>query len=239
MTIASDIQKYEPGQLLNLYVVDFTTTNLSNPPTNMYLYPGIKENFGPLVFDGHEYTPWPMEITGFKKASEGPMPRPSMRISNVSGFISQQMLQYNDFIGAKVSRYRTFARYLDGQPAADPGAKKVEIYFVEQKKNETKTVVELLLVTAVDIMDVRLPSRAMYANTCMWQYKSADCGWPGTDSSLYFDANDAPVVNPGEDSCGKRLTSCKNRFCSFNGTDFDNPNDKLPYGAFPALGRTG
>jgi len=239
VTISSDIQKYEPGQLLDLYMVDFTTTNLTNPPSNMYLYPGIKENYGDLIFDGNTYVPFPMEITGFKKSSEGPLPRPSMRISNVTGFISQQLLAYNDFIGAKVSRYRTFAKYLDGQPAEDPSARKVEIYFVEQKKNETKAAVELLLVSPVDIMDVKLPSRAMYVNTCMWQYKGGDCGWPGTDSGLYFDTNDLPVVSQQDDVCGKRLTSCKKRFCSFNGTDFDDPNAKLPYGAFPSLGRTG
>jgi len=239
VSIASDIQAYSPGQLLDLYVVDFTTTNLDNPPDPLHLYPGIKENFGDIVFGTETYTPWPMEITGFKKSSEGPLPRPSMKVSNVTGFMSNQMLAYNDFIGAKVSRYRTFARYLDGQPAADFGAKKVEIYFVEQKKTENKAVVELLLVSAIDIMNVTLPSRKMYANTCMWAYKSEDCSWPGTDSGLYFDSNDTPVVNQADDTCGKRLSSCKNRFCSFNGTDFDDPNAKLPYGAFPALGRTG
>lgn len=239
MTIASDIQKYEPGQLLDLYLIDFATTNLNNPPATMYLYPGIKQNFGTLTFGGNDYTPFPMEITGFKKTSDGPLPRPSMRISNVGGFISQQLLLYNDFIGAKVSRYRTFARYLDGQPAADSGAKKVEIYFVEQKKTETKSVVELLLVTAIDIMDAKLPSRIMYVNTCMWEYKGADCGWPGTNSALYFNSNDTSVVSQNDDVCGKRLTSCKKRFCSFDGTKFLNPNERLPYGAFPALGRTG
>jgi lambda family phage minor tail protein L len=239
MSISSDIQEYAPGQLIDLFVVDFSTTSLAAPPTNMYLYPGIKHNYGTLTFGGNDYIPFPMEITGFKKSSEGTLPRPVMRISNVTGFISQQMLAYNDFIGAKVSRYRTFAKYLDGEPAADFSAKRVEIYFIEQKKTETKAVVELLLVSPVDIMGVRLPSRVMYANTCSWEYRGAECGWTASDPNLYFTSNDTNTALLSEDSCGKRLESCKKRFCSYNGTKFDNPNASLPYGAFPALGRTG
>jgi lambda family phage minor tail protein L len=239
MSLLADIQEYQPGQKLDLYLVDFTTTKLESPPATLHMYPGIKQNYGTLTFGGQDYTPWPLEITGFKKASDGPMPRPSMKISNVTGFISSQLLLYNDFLGAKVSRYRTFAKYLDGQPLADSGAKMVEIYFIEQKKKESKAIVELELVTAIDIMDQDLPSRVMFNNTCMWEYRGTDCGWDVTDTTRLFDSNDGPVNTLDEDVCGKRLTSCKNRFCNPNAQGyFATPNISLPYGAFPALGRT-
>ena len=238
MGLLADVQTVTPGARLNLYIIDFTTTGLVNPPVNMYLYSGVAENYGNLVFNGNAYTPFPMTIAGLKQAADGPLPRPVITVSNVGGFMSKQMLLYNDFIGAKVTRYQTFAKYLDGEPEADPNARNTEIYFIEQKKGETSAIIELVMVTAVDAMDSKLPARIMLTNTCMWRYKSEQCSWPGTDSALYFDANDQPVVNQGDDTCGKRLTSCKYRFGGFDGVNFVDPNAKLTFGAFPALGRS-
>ena len=89
-------------------------------------------------------------------------------------------------------------------------------------------------------MDQRLPSRVMFNNTCMWEYKGDDCTWPGTNAALYFDAVDNKVTDAADDVCGKRLESCKRRFCTYRVADdsYRTPNNSLPYGAFPALGRT-
>jgi len=239
MGLLADVQGYTPGALLSLYTIDFTTTGLPAPPATMFLYSGVDANYGSVVFNGDTYAPFPLTVSGLKQTVDGPLPRPIVTISNVSGFMSKQMLLYNDFIGAKVTRNQTFAKYLDGEPQADPTAKTTEIYFIEQKKTETPDFIELVLVTAVDAMDAKLPSRVMLTNTCIWAYKGTECSWPGTDASLYFDADDNPVVQQADDVCGKRLTSCKRRFCSFNGVDFDTPNAKLLFGGFPALGRSG
>jgi lambda family phage minor tail protein L len=241
VSLVADVQKASPGSLLRLFEIDFTTTGLPDPPTAMHLYSGLKENYGNLFFGGDEYTPFPVQISGLKKSSDGPLPRPVFSISNATGFMSQQLMTYNDFLGAKVLMYRTFAKYLDGEPQADPTAKTTEVYFVEQKKHETTQVVQLVLASAIDIMGATLPSRNMLANTCLWNYKSDECSWPGTDSGLYFDASDDPVVDQADDTCGKRLRSCKRRFCQYNdgSGDLDAPNARLPYGGFPVLGRIG
>ena len=236
MSLLADVQGYSPGSLINLFEIDFTTMGIPNPPVSMYLYPGLKENYGDVVFDGNTYAPWPFEISDLKKSSEGPLPRPIMSISNVTGFISQQLLTYNDYIGAKVKMYTTFAKYLDGEPGADPTARTTEIFFVEQKKTENPSVVQLVLVSAIDIMDASLPSRNMLTNTCLWLYRGSECGWNISTSGRLFDANDNPVVDLADDVCGKRLESCKKRFCKYLNGDYVKPNESLPYGAFPALG---
>jgi lambda family phage minor tail protein L len=236
--LAEDVQAPAPGALLTLYEIDFSTTGLSPYPVNMYLYSGVAANYGNIAFGGDTYLPFPLETTGFKESADGPLPRPVMTISNIGGVMSAQMVIYNDFIGAKVNIYRTFAKYLDGEPAGDPAARMTEIYFVEQKKAETQNTVELQLVSAIDVMDAQLPSRNMLTNTCLWRYKSDECSWPGTDSGLYFNANDVSVVDQADDTCSKRLEGCKKRFCDWNGSNFRSPNAKLPMGAFPALGRT-
>ena len=238
MGLLADIQSYAPGSLLNLFVIDFTTTGLPTPPATMFLYSGVDANYGDIIFNGNAYLPFPMKIEGLKQSTDGPLPRPIITVSNTGGFMSSQLLLYNDFIGAKVTRYQTFARYLDGEPEADPNARTTEVYFIEQKKSENSTLIELLLVTAVDAMDAKLPSRVMLTNTCLWQYKGGECSWPGTDAALYFDANDDSVADPADDVCGKRLTSCKRRFGGYNGATFADPNAKLFFGGFPSLGRS-
>lgn len=239
MPLSEDIQQYAPGTQINLFVVDFSTTGLPSPPSTMFMYPGVKANYGDIVFNGDTYSPFPVEVTGLSKSADGPLPQPVMSISNIGGFISQQMQLYNDFIGAKVIRYQTFAKYLDGEPEADPNAKVTEIYFVEQKKAENPKTVQIKLASAVDVMNAKLPSRIMLPNTCLWQYKDdVNCPWPGTDPNYYFDASDEPVVNQEDDVCGKSLTSCRRRFCHWNGTKYLDPKDKVYTSAFPALGRS-
>jgi lambda family phage minor tail protein L len=243
MSLLADVQQIAPGALISLFKIDFSTTNLPVVPDAMYLYPGVATNYGDLVFGGQTYTPFPLQVTGMTASSEGPLPRPVMSLSNVQGFISGRLALYNDFIGARVEKYRTFAKYLDEEPAADPNAKTTDIYFVEQKKSENNLVVQLQLRTAIDILDARLPARNMLTATCPWAYKSTECSWPGTDTDLYFDADDASVVSVNDDVCGKRLTSCMNRFAGFDpdaGVDgeFADPIAKLPFGGFPSLGRT-
>ena len=239
MGILADIQRFTPGQRLELFTVDFSTTGLSVIPPAMYLYSGVKANFGNIVFGGNQYLPWPMQISGLKQSSEGPLPRPVVTVSNVDGFMSQQMMDYNDFIGAKVTRYQTFAKYLDGEPEADPNARQTEVYFVEQKKSETNTAVQLLLASAIDVMDAKLPARVMLTNTCLWRYKGTECSWTPS-SGRYFDGDDIPTVDPDLDVCGHRLNSCKIRFCNYDEVTgiFSQPNAKLTFGGFPALGRT-
>ena len=239
MGLLADVQGYTPGSLLNLFVIDFSTTGLPVPPATMFLYSGVDANYGDIVFNGDSYSPFPMKVEGLKQSADGPLPRPIVTISNVGGFMSSQLLLYNDFIGARVTRYQTFARYLDGEPEADPNARTTEIYFIEQKKTENPVMVELVLVTAVDAMDAKLPARVMLTNTCMWLYKGEECTWAGTDSAYYFDINDNPVVDQADDVCGKRLTSCKRRFCKWDGSEYTKPRRRLLFGGFPSLGRSG
>lgn len=227
MSLEQDVQQPAPGTLIDLYELDLTYAGFAVPVIRFY--PGLDANYGELVFDTNTYAALALTITGFESSSDGPMPRPVMTISNVDGYMSSQMKLYNEFLGAKVTRIRTMAKYLDNGSNPDTTAVKYEIYFVEQKKSENNVSVQFELASAVDIMDKQLPGRLMVANTCAWRYKGVECGWPGTDPSKWYDATDDPVGSSGEDSCGKRLASCKLRW---------GDTAELPYGGFPAIGRT-
>ena len=141
----------------------------------------------------------------------------------------------NGLGGARVTRIRTLARYIDdvnfesgsnpfGTP--DPTAEfPREIYYVDRKSAENRELVEFELAAIFDIAGVRAPKRQCLRNLCQWVYRSAECGYT---APRYYDADDNSVSESSEDVCGKRLSSCEKRFGS---------GGALPYGAFPGLGQ--
>jgi lambda family phage minor tail protein L len=169
--------------------------------------------------------------SGFEFNGQGQAARPKLVASNVAGAITALVLQFDDILGARLTRRRTLAKYLDavnfagGNPNADPMAEfPVDVFYVDRKAAENNEFVEFELAPAMDVTGVMLPRRQVVQNVCPWRYRGAECGYTGT---LYFDANDAPVAPAPLDVCGKRLSSCKARFGEFN---------ELPFGGFPAAG---
>jgi lambda family phage minor tail protein L len=160
------------------------------------------------------------------------VPRPRLRVANVTGTITALVLTYQDLVGAKITRKRTLAKYLDAvnfeggvNPTADPSAEFADdVYYVYRKSRETRDVVEFELAASFDLEGVTLPRRQIVQNVCPWRYRGSACGYTGT---AYLDANDQVVGSSSLDVCGKRLSSCKARF---------GQNAELPFGGFPAAG---
>jgi lambda family phage minor tail protein L len=219
--IQAELQKLAPNALIELYILD---TNVIGFGTTDYFFAGTDANRMPIVFQGITYEPWPLEATGFEFTGQGTIPFPQLSVSNIGGIISATALQLNDLVGAKVTRIRTFAQFLDNQPTADPTQQLVpDIYYVNRKVSENATQVVFELAPSFDVTALQCPSRQILQNSCPWVYKGAQCTWvpqPG----LYFDATDKSQALIGGDQCGKRLSSCKARFGS---------NALLPFGGFP------
>lgn len=226
--IAAEIQKLAPSAVIELYQLDASSFG----GDVYYFHAGTNGLTQTIVWQEQEYVPFPVQITGFEFTAGGQIPRPKMSVSNVSGIITTLVLAYNDLIGAKVTRKRTFAKYLDAvnfsggtNPDADPTAEfPDDIYFIEHKVNENKNVVEFELSAAFDVQGVKIPKRQIIQNICPWKYRGAECGYAGTN---YFDTNDNPVATLAQDVCGKRLSSCEARFGQYA---------ELPFGGFPAAG---
>lgn len=189
-----EIQRLQPDTLVNLYVLDATALTGGGL---FRFYPGTDQNQQPVVWQGVEYAPFPCEVKGFEYSGQGSPPRPSLMLANVGGMISSLLFNFEDLIGAKVVRKRTFAKFLDGQPQASPTTfLPDEVYFVERKVSETKFMVELELTTSMELDDVALPRRRVVANLCAWQYRSGECGWAG--NGVTADRDDNPL-GPGTD----------------------------------------
>lgn len=223
--IKADLQKLNAGVIVELYQIH-TEDNI------YYLHNGVNELGESVVFDAITYTRFPIEASEFQKSNQGTIPRPKLKIANVTGLIGALLKETDDLIGSKVIRIRTFVKYLDAvnfkdgvNPEADPNAViDEEIFFIDKKVSENAIFVELELTAAYDVEGTRLPRRQIIQNVCIWSYRGSACGYTGVPVA---DKMDQPTNDPSKDSCGKRLNSCKLRFGVLN---------QLPFGCFPSAG---
>lgn len=226
-SIQSEIQKLAPSAVVELFELDGSSFGAGitrfHAGTN-----GLTQR---VVWQGNTYEPFPVQVTGFEMTNAGTLPRPTMRVANVTGLITALLQQYNDLLGAKITRKRTLVKYLDavnfsgGNPTADATASfDDDVFYIDRKAAENRDMVEFELAAALDLTGVDLPRRQIVQNVCPWKYRSAECSYAGT---AYFNANDVPVASAALDVCGKRLSSCKARFGQYA---------ELPYGGFPAAG---
>lgn len=191
-----------------------------------------------ITWRGEQYIPMPIEASGFEMSSNGQLPRPKLTVANVLGLIKPEMIAYNNFVGATVTRWRTFAKHLD--QGVDPDSEvffPLDIYKIDRKSGENSVMVEFELATSLDQEGLQLPRRQIIRSACthgyrVWNeeaqsfdYTKATCPYAG---GTYYDANGAVVTDPAQDVASKQLnTCCKLRFA----------NQALPTRAFPGVGR--
>jgi lambda family phage minor tail protein L len=232
LTIEANVQSPSPGEIVELFTIDLTDMG----GTILYLTPGVMDGTA-VVFDGNIYVPIPMETQGFTWNSKGSLPRPTIRISSVTSLVNAVIIEFNDLLGARVYRIRTFAEFLDNGSNPDPTSTfPIDIYQVERKVNQNKVFVEWELSTYIDQEGIQIPKRQVLRDTCthtyrFWdstllefKYDNVTCPYTGTN---HFDVNDDPC-NPPQDRCSKKLTGCRKRF---------GQNGVLPTRAFPGVAR--
>jgi lambda family phage minor tail protein L len=224
LQIIDDLQGISPSAIIELFELELNQEQHGVNAT-YYYHSGtnLKDNTA-VVWNGISYTPLPIIAEGFEYSGAGQLPRPRLRVANLSGVVSGLIATLPSGIeGAKVTRVRTLARYIDAvnfpgnvSPySPDPTAEwPREVYFIDRKANETRDVIEFELAAIFDIAGVRAPKRQCVANVCQWKYRSPECGYTG---NAYFDAQDRPVGSLEFDVCGKRLNSCSLRFGQLTG----------------------
>lgn len=233
-TIVADIQSLSPSALIELFVLDMShSTGIVNDL--LYFHAGTNQLTGDIVWQGNTYVHLPIEAEGFSAGSNGGLPRPKVRLANLNGTFSQTLAAYDDLIGCKISRKRTFVKYLDAvnfstgvNATANAGQYYPDdIWYIDQKMSETRYMIEWELASAFDLIGVMLPSRQVNQNSCPWKYGGTECGYnQNISGAKLFDSTDVAVTSIALDVCGKRLSSCEARW----GT---TKTVVLPYGGFP------
>lgn len=176
MTIpVSELQKINPSSLIELFTVTLDSS-LHGATTVYRFHDGSNMNSsGELVWDGNSYQRFPVKAEGFEFTGKGQIPRPKFTVSNALGTITalmalvNQTTPGNDLAGAKFTRIRTLARYIDAanftggtNPFGTPDTSSKlpdEIYFIDRKLSENRDFVEFELVSELDLLNLRLPRR--------------------------------------------------------------------------------
>tara|TARA_R100001509_G_scaffold80932_1_gene45574 strand:+ start:2894 stop:3469 length:576 start_codon:yes stop_codon:yes gene_type:complete len=171
----SELQSINPGAVIELFSIELNTS-LHGSNSIYRFHNGANTNAnGEVVWAGNSYLRFPIECSGFEFGSSGTLPRPQISVSNIFGTITAIIQDVNttthgnDLNGAKFTRIRTLARFLDavnftgntnpfGTP--DPTAEfPQEIYFLDRKVAENRNVVSWELQSALDLVNVKLPKR--------------------------------------------------------------------------------
>jgi len=232
-SVYEELSVLAPNAVIELFELQLDAT-LHGANTTYYWHNGVNANVtGNIVFATNTYIRLPITAEGFDYTSAGSLPRPTLTVSNLFSDITAILLSVNattpgnDLGGATVRRIRTLKKFLDGEATADSNARfPTEVWYVDRKASENRDTVQFELASKFDLVGMMLPKRQIVANTCQWQYRSAECGYTG---DAYYDINNVGVPTLAQDACGKTQFSCRLRFTG---------GQSLPFGGFPSAGLT-
>ena len=181
-----------------------------------------------IIWRGKTYYPAPISAEGFESTTKGTLPQPTLTIASQSetgtdqlALLKHQIREFGDIIGCKVTRRRTFAKYLDRSNFAykaslsekaqqlpqgyepDPYAQLPEdIYFIERKQTENKSVITYQLSSVLDTEGTKLPKRVIVSDKCVWQYRGIGCWYQHADddekNKNYSDDKFPPILKKAE-----------------------------------------
>jgi phage-related protein len=237
----SDLQQVAPSAVIELFQLELNAAQHGANET-YYFHAGVNTNSNnDIVWNSQSYMAFPIEATDFEYTGTGSLPRPKLRVSNIFGTITALILSLpNGLEGAKVTRIRTLARYLDSvnfppselllledgdtllledgggigleadNPTADPTAEFPREIYYIDRKAGENR----------DAIEFELAAAfdLVGVRAPKRQCVSNVCQWKyrgpecGYVGNAYFDFNDAAVGLAAQDVCGKRLRSCELRF---------------------------
>lgn len=115
----SDLQAISPSSIIELFELQLNTAQHgTNDVYRFHAGSSLNAN-GEIVWAGNSYMRFPVEASGFEYSGNGQLPRPKIRVSNILGTITAVLASVNssspgnDLTGAKLTRIRTLARYID------------------------------------------------------------------------------------------------------------------------------
>ena len=232
--ISADVQRLVVGEIVQLFELDATDFGADQ----IFYFTMNTKDGANVEFNGISYTPLDFEIEGLEVSGKGQLPEPTIKLSNTNNALGAAINSFNDLVGAKLTRRKTFKKYLDDEPGANPAAQfPLDIYIVEQKISQNKFFVEFKLVPFFDFQGIRIPKRQIIRESCSFVYRTWDstsfdylkvigCPYQGSN---YFDIDGNIEGLPENDNCGKRLSDCALRF--------SGDTTPIPFAGFPNVAK--
>ena len=234
--ISEEIQNLEPSALIELFELTYTAAVNGIDQTVRY-HAGTNEVKSDIVFGGNTYSALPVQVTGFDKKTQGTLPRPKLKVSNVNNALSAFIQLYNPLQG-KVQRIQTHKKFLDAvnftsgsNATADSTAIVTtdDIWYIDRISSENLEFVEFELSPKINLQGLRIPRRQITEH-CPWEYRGDECGYIG---SKCFTLDDEQITGgtlaerKALDRWGHKYSSCQLRF-----PRGDNGERDLPFGGF-------
>jgi|ERR1035437_8456522 lambda family phage minor tail protein L len=162
MTIRSELQTLDQGvPLVDLYNLDLTSLGGTVYYFTSTCYPDGTQ----VVWQYHTYLFIPIQSTGWEvmgSTTQGSasQPTPTITISNANKVLLTAVVAMGNLVGAKLTRYRTFQKFLDNQSAADQTQYLgPDIFYINQKTSHTKHAISFQLINPIDMPGKQLPGR--------------------------------------------------------------------------------
>lgn len=161
-----------------------------------------------------QFRPFHLSVSGFEISGSNKLPQPKVTFSNMAGDFTDLSADYDDLVGFRLIRVRTYARFLhsiDGVPQSGYNSSAhfhPDTWYFNRKMEENNQYCVYELASVFDVEGIRFPKRRMYSNYCPFVYKGPDC-----------------QSEASQKRCNKSLRACRNRFP--DGVD-------LRFGGFPA-----
>ena len=222
-------EQLKEDALLDLFEIDSFSAIGANNFSKLFLVSTEQSGGQTVKYVNHKgslktYNPVPIAFSGAHISGNNTLPTPKLMIGNIDGAMTDLSRDYDDLIGFRLIRIRTYRKYLykigDTVVNQSDNAKEAhfppEIWYFDRKEQETKLGVTYQLASVFDIEGLKLPKRRAYPNFCPFAYRGPECRYAGPD-----------VPTAGEsDGCAKTLEACKAHFGATN---------PLRYGGFPTV----
>lgn len=200
MTIIADQQKFDVGDVIELFDLDLTPISAGH--SVIYFTPTIYTSSAYVKWRGNEYQAVDVQATGFERSTSGALPRPKLSMSGAvlqSSFlmstINAELIAHDNLRGARVVRWRTLKTYIDNETTADVNMYiQVDVYVINQKTLHNKYNIEWELVAYVDYEGQKLPRRQMLKDFCTHVYRTWNSGTSAFEYNLAGKGSTCPYA---------------------------------------------
>lgn len=194
MTLEADVQKGWHSVIVEMFDIDLTAIT-GDAQDIFYFTNQTKPDETKIQWKGKTYEPLPLLSSGYETNTTGQIAQPTLTVANILGTFTDVVENLEDLVGGKVTRRRTFAKYLDGEPEADTLQEfPIDIYYIERKTEETVISITWQLGSVMDLEGLQLPRRVITQNHCLWKYRGSECGYVGAP---VFNVNDEVISTAG------------------------------------------
>lgn len=122
--------------------------------------PMTNNNLTEIQFAGQVWQPVPIQSDGFSYSGVDAPAKPTLTISNVLMQLMSPVISLNDLVGAKLTRYRTFERFLSTGSSPDATAYlPKDVFYISKKIVQNKINIQWELTSALDRSNAHIPRR--------------------------------------------------------------------------------